>query len=238
MQVKAISSTQALYVSKNSKPYSDYQKIQTKNLGTDAFQPSFCGYEKVLEETVSMAFTKDYQVEKSFEKLIKELIARTDLKRAPAYYDIISVYTERGFMGLLNELWKAYPQEKIAKILDGKEYKAINLVTDPEGIGFELFHFGKFGSSADNPNDIKVIFRDLKKKSAMEYSLNKKGELEICQTSSDRTLTTGFHLSTGNKRFEVFQPRNGNPETTYYNKNGEESFWKNFFWGGTAIITQ
>ena len=237
MLIHAMGQNTPIYSNKISKTYRN-TTTNAKNISSDIFQPNFNGYNKLLNEAVSMNFTKDYQVEKSFESLIKELVSRTDLKRESAYYDIVSIYTERGFMGLLNELWKAYPQDRVAKMLNAKMYKPIELINNQSGISFELFHAGRFNYTIDSPKNIKVIFRDLNEKLAMEYSLNKHGELEICQTSPNRTVTTGFHLSTGNRKFEVFQPRNGNPETTYFNKNGEESFWKNFFLGGTTIIPQ
>jgi hypothetical protein len=229
MEVSKISYSRPIYTAKTVNSNS---KVTT-SLNNDSFQLSFKGYDKVLRQATKSFLLKDNQVESTFANLFREVLSSDNINKTQGFYDVEDVYYSHGFRGLLYELWKANPIEKLSKYL---KHGTINLATQDDKPIFQLVHFDKFGFSKHSPNDVKLVFTDPKEKYSIQYGLNEKGELDIWQTNDDQTVITRYHISTGNRKCEVFQPKDGNPETTYYNKDGSKAFFKNLFRGGVAIV--
>jgi len=138
----------------------------------------------------------------------------------------------------LYELWKSKPQELQIKGIDGEEFKNIPLVTQNGRPLFELAHISKYGVSNNSPNWTTLTFQKQDGSELIEFGLNKKGELEITQTTPYQSTITNFHRETGNIKVRIEQPKNGNQTVTYYNKSGQWSLLKNLLRGGTFIVPQ
>ena len=202
------------------------------NVNNNSFQPCFTGYERILQNSVKNVLNNDIEVEKTFCNLFVELADDNIIKQS-AYYDVARMYTKKGFRSLLYEFWKSNPVDCLKKYLKNE---TINIAEKDGKPIFQLVHLYKFGFSKDSPNDVKFVFLNPKNGSSIQYGLNKKGELEVWQNDSVKTAITTYHMISGNKKCVVEQALGGNPETTYYNKDGSKAFFKNLFWGGVAII--
>lgn len=230
MEVSKITFSQPIYSAKVGNTHKNSNYVVSD---FDRFQVSFKGYDKVLNQAVRNFLNTDVEVEKTFINLFGELAKSPDIEKTSKYFGIADAYAKYGFRGLLYEFWKSNPVDCLKKYLVNG---TIDLAKKDNKPIFQLIHFDKFGYSKNSPNDVKLVFSDPQEKLFIQYGLNKKGELDIWQTNEEQTVITSYHLATGNKKCEVIQPKDGYAETTYYNKDGSKSFWKNFFRGGVAIV--
>ena len=204
----------------------------------DEFQPSFKGYNDILEVASMNLFKNDAEVEKAFKDLIHEIISKRNIHKNPSFDVIFDEYNKKGLRGLLYGLWRTNPEETFSQFYKEKDYNCVHFITDKGQPLFELEHFGKFDYSKNNPNDVRLIFRNQSGSKSIEFGLNKKGELVTDQNYLSNNIITRYHLSTGERKVVVEQLYNGNIETTYYKKDGTKSFWQNLFRGGITIIPQ
>lgn len=199
---------------------------------------TFTGFDNVLKKAVNTNYEKESLIYPEFEKIIKAVLEDSNIVKEKYFYDLSTLYKEKGLYGVLKSLWEANPQSKIAQ--------SVNLITQGNLIlakrdklpVVELFKFGKHGffSSITSPktasNDVRLSF--MNKDDLIEYTLNNNGEMVVHRKMGDRTVTTSYHIVTGHRKEEIIH--NGvNPEITYYNKDGSKPFWKNFIFGGTRV---
>lgn len=232
MEISRVSSLQPV----NMVMYSgSNNKVNSKNVNNDSFNLSFKGYEKILQQSVNSILKNDIEAERTFTNLMSTLSAKTEIVKTPAFNDMSAAYSRNGFRGLLYELWKSETQPHLKKFLNNE---TTDLVKDKDGALFQVVHLDTFGFGNNAPNEVKLVFSNPKNKTSIQYGLNKKSELEVWQTGKEQTVYTKFHLETGNRKCVVEQSKYGNPETTYYNKDGSKAFFKNLFRGGVAIVPQ
>ncbi|MBR1425414.1 hypothetical protein IJ579_07630 [bacterium] len=226
----------------NLNNYNNYDnRIQKSKDVFDSFSPSFKGYEQTLIRSVRKEFKKDFEVEECFKNLLRELIEKENILRIQEFNEILKIYKDSGFKGLLEKFWKSRQPDYVEKILNKIDYgNEMKLVTFNEAPLFEMVNFGKQGFRESSPNDIRFIFRTCDQNIAMEFGLGRNGQLKISQSDlgCGRFEFSEFHVSSGNKKVKTVQYAGGNPETTYYNKDGSKSFLRNLLSGGTIIIPQ
>ena len=208
----------------------------------DVFQPSFNGYNKLLEAVTIIDYKKDKAVGEAFGALFEELIKEPKILQKAGASEIIEMYKKEGFRGLMHELWKAFPDASIEKIIEKSENEPQVLISKEGKPLLEIFNIGRqgFWNSLFNrksaPRDVRLTFLSQDEKHLFEFSLDKYGAVSIWQKRPTESVYTEFHNSTGNRKMVVRHPHGvGNPETEYFKPNGLEDDLKNHIEGGTAI---
>ena len=231
MEVSKITYSQPLYVNKLSGRQNNVS--QQKNITFGGLQPSVKNYDNAIKQAVKFVYKNDSEAEKNFRELITSFGDVLKFEKTLKSYDVFSIYSQRGFRGLLYEFWKSEPIQPVKNFLNGD---VTDLVKQDGKPVFQIVHFKGLLESKKSPNNVKFVFINPKNDTSVQFGLNSKGELDVCQTDTDKTVITKFHLVSGNRKCVVEQQKDSNPETTYYNMDGSKSFFKNLFRGGVAII--
>lgn len=237
MQVQKISG-----ISPNNRIYNIRKNnIKTNINHMDSFQPSFSGFNKILEIVSKMEYKNDKSVEEAFDVLLKEVFTTPKYTRTKEFIEIFEKYKSLHFRGLMHELWSANPDKNIQKIIDKAEKIPVILATDNNEPIMEIISFGRHGfwnnifNKSTATHDVKIAFLNRKKGLLMEFGLSRHGACKICQEKDNGTVFTTFHNSTGNRKIVTIQPDYGNPETSYYKKDGSDNELLNFFQGGPIV---
>ena len=198
--------------------------------------PSFKAYSDVLHKAFSTPLKNDYEAENLFISLFKALCEEKGIQTNNSFHVLKEIFEKSGFRGLLNELWKANPQESVADIIKSTRDDCENLVTQNGEPILTLYNFGKFGffQRKTSPNNVKLLFSDKDQSEMVEFGLSKKGNLLTCQSNGVHSIDNEFYAQTGTKKEEVINS-SGNVERKHYNKDGSEPFLKNFILDGTAV---
>lgn len=208
----------------------------------DSFNPSFEGFNTLMETFSSINYTKDNKLEDTFSILFNELLLSGDVLKKAGFSEIENIYRKSGFRGLLHELWKATPQPNLEKLIEKADGESVVLASKDDKPVFEIFSMGRHGfwntvfNKKSAPRDTKLIFITPDEKYLMEFGLDEKGACQICQKRVGETVYTTFHNSTGNRKIVAIHPHSsGNPETYYYKPDGSDDELKNHFQGGSVI---
>lgn len=232
MEIAKISLSQPLYAQNNKKILC---KTNLTPQQADSFQLSFKGYENVIKNSVENEFKNEINAEAAFAEIMNSIM-ESDYTQSEGFNTLKNTYYKQGFRGLLFELWKSEQKDELRGIAN---CEGLSLVEDKKGKPvLSIYNLGKFDFSYTSPNNVKIVIADPNSKNIIDFGLNRKCELEVNQSNGNQTRYTKFHLTTGNRKCVVEQSVGGNPETTFYNKDGSKSFWANLFRGGVAIIQQ
>ena len=197
---------------------------------------SFTAYEEIVQKALMSDLKNDRMVENLFNTLYKALLEEKNIILTKEFPLIKQLYEKGGFRGLLNELWKARPQEQVESLMRKYEQRDIDLVLKKENPFMQIFRMGRYGffESSNSPFDTKVIFKTHTPEEIIEFGLTKKGRITVGRSDGDMSVDTEYHTSTGAKRLEIIQSYDMKPDRTFFNKDGNEPFFKNWFFGGTA----
>lgn len=216
----------------------EYKIIQNN----DVFQPSFKGYERMLENVCNMDFKNDRAVEETFAVLFHELIKEPNIAKHESFQTLTNLYKKSGFRGLLQELWRPNPSPEIGLLVTRAEQEEQTLISKNKTTLLEIFSFGKHGfwnsifNRKNAPRDTRLAFVTPKEDSLFEFGLDKHGAVQICQKRADETVYTTFHRATGNRKIVARHPHKyGNSETYYFKPDGTDDALKNHIQGGPVI---
>ena len=230
-----------------------YRSNCTGNISTskDSYHPSFGNYARVLTEAANGSYKTERQVGEAFDKIYKALKKEgrfsimpgtgVDFSREFSYID--EIYNKSGYRGVRRELWKAFPDYKISNLMRKANDDPVTLAkrkSDGKPL-ITLINYGKHGfwnsifnnKSATNNYELHFEHPDINK--FISFGLDKDGGLKISQCKSTEIVHTRYHASTGYKKSETRQGY-GQPDTTYFNKDGSVDETKTFFVGGNPPI--
>ena len=198
--------------------------------------PSFKAYSDVLKKAYTTSIKNDHEAENLFITLFKALCEEQGTQIKNSFLVLKDIYEKSGFRGLLNELWKANPQESVAKIIKDTHDDCEDLVVQNGEPLLTLYNFGKFGffERKTSPNNVKLAFYGKDQSEVVEFGLSKKGNLLTGQSNGIRSIDNEFYLQTGTKKEEIVNSC-GDCEKKHYNKDGSEPFLKNLIFDGTAV---
>jgi hypothetical protein len=178
------------------------------------------------------------QAETMFFELFNRIREDSTIIKTPEFHVIDEVVQKKGFRGLLHGFWSTMDANlfKIARKAEQEELVLAKFDNKPI---FQIYNLGNYGyfNSEFAQKDVKLFFSEGAKPSKinLEFGMDKDGNVTLFQSLRDVYTYTVFHRETGFRKMLTTQSGQGFQETTYYKKNGEKSFWKNFFQGGVAI---
>ncbi len=219
--------------------FSNKNYVQPKKQSFSGDKIQFTGINDIIIKGAATTFNKDSELEKVFIQLMNEIKTDSKIIKFPDFIEIIKIFDQSGFRGVMNELWKANPTTQIMELVNKSEKDRLILATRNNKPIVELYNLGKHGfwnaitDSQEAPRDMRLCFGN--NKTYMHFYLDKKGDCSLCQSIGDTTTYSAYYASTGNKKFETRHCESCAPETTYYNKDGTKAFFKNWFFGGPAI---
>ena len=221
----------------NYSPNSNKQTSMLKNnpVGDSV---TFGSYHTVLKNMTKATLKKDSEAEKFFIELFKILEKDNNIQITEDYKLIAKEYKKSGFRGLLNNLWKAYPDKKFEPLLrKSDEDITVILLSKGNRDIMELHNLGRFGffNSSSKPREIKISFMTRNKQYYIDFGLESNGNLTVWQRHGKNSTYTEFHQSTGNRKLQTIHSEGLNPESTYYKKDGSLDGWRNLLGGGTAV---
>ena len=226
-------------IANNNTPKSNNDKIEPQY---DSF--SFTGlehYEKALVGAIRSDFKNENSVTYTFTNLFKEIINTHFITKSKEFEELSGMFEKMGLRSVLNSLWSAYPPQNVLNIINKAENGNIVLASHKDKPILELYNLGRHGffnalaDSKDATREVGLRFSNPKQSISADINFEKDGGLHICIRDKRKTITSGFYKETGNRKYETSQYEDAKPETTYYKKDGSESFWKNWFYGGTAV---
>lgn len=231
MDIAKISLSQPLQVKNSTK----LNKTNLKPQQADSFQLSFKGDKNVFKDSALTELFCEADAEAKFKEMM-DYVINSDCKKSEEFDKMKNFYLKNGFRGLLQNLWNQNQNGSLDNLID---YESLTLAQASENKPLiQIYYLGKFDISKDSPNEVQIVFSDPEDKNSIFFGLNRNCELEVTQKSEYASKYTKFHLPTGNRKCTVERPTGGNIETTYYNKDGQRSFWKNFLFGGVTIVPQ
>lgn len=228
-------------------PKTNVVTLQKKSLKRDVaslrdtvyFQGKTSAYNEILGEIVNRTFLNDIDIEKTFSKLLNTISTNDKITKLKEFYFIEKLEREKGFRGMMRELNSANPKSEARKFLNIMSTNNTLAEQDNKPV-LQLFDCGPQGfinCITDNPNSqrkVELMFMiPSDKPLSASVNLNSKGEYCLNQSRDCLNLYTCFYSSTGNRRFTILQSAGGEPDKTYFNKDGSKAFFKNWFFGGT-----
>ena len=209
---------------------------------TDSF--TFTGlekYEKSLVKAIRTNFKTEEGVNNAFSNLFKEIADTHFIYKSSEFEELKGMFQNSGFRSILNSLWSAYPPQKLLKMIQKAENGNLILASHKDKPILELYNLGRHGffnaltDSKNAPREVGLRFSNPKQSISADINFEKDGGLHLSITDRHKNITMGFHKETGNIKYETSQYGESKPETTYYKKDGSESFWKKWLYGGTAV---
>lgn len=230
--------TQTNYSISNNKKVSSYQ--------TSADKVSFGNslYKSTLKAAVNTTFLKDTDVEKTFNKLFN-IIKEDNHFQKLEHFDFLSdLHKKEGLRGMMRELWTENPKPEVRSFLNKISDDFVPLAKQDGVTVLEIFNMGPQGFwnfMRENKNakrNVELIFSspNFKDGSFFSLRLNKQGGYVLSQKDDLSSIVTDFYTTTGKRASSVDSSVGGRPDVTYYNEDGSEAFFKNWFFGGTPPI--
>lgn len=200
---------------------------------------SFKGsYKTGLLSSILPDVKTENQAETMFLGLFNQIKQNSTIVKTSEFHVIEEVVQKKGFRGLLHGFWSGM-DANLFKIARKAEQEEVVLAKFDKQPIFQIYNFGDYGyfNSECAQKDVKLFFSDGDKPSIinLEFGMDKNGNVTLSQSLRDIYTYTVFHRETGFRKMHTTQSGQGFQETTYYKKNGKESFWKNFFQGGVVI---
>lgn len=206
------------------------------------FQGKTSAYNEILGEVVNRSFLNDIDIEKTFSKLLNTISTNDNITKLKEFYFIEKLEKEKGFRGMMRELNSADPKSEARKFLNIMS-KNNTLAKQDDKPVLQVLDWGPRGFvnyMTDNPNSprkVELMFMIPENKPlSASVNLNSKGEYCLNQSRDCLNVYTCFYSSTGNRRFTILQSIGGEPDKTYFNKDGSMAFFKNWFFGGTPTV--
>ena len=198
------------------------------NISDRSAKPNFCGYYDAIK-VAARTPVKDVKVaEDLFQKLITEIDSDKQIVKNQYFQPLKKLYEMVGLKGLFFALKGVSENDSLigSMIKMVKNGDFVSAAKNHSSV-LEVFSFsGKL-------KDIRIGFLAGSRKGHLEFYLDKKGDLFVDRSYDKELFSSGFYSDTGTKKIEIESYSGGKPDTTYYNKDGSKSFFKNWLWGGT-----
>ncbi len=241
MQVSAISSIP--HGIKNSNNITNNQTFNNslQPVPADTFtkknSPSFTGYSDIVINTVSKTFKNESEIEKGFRTLFTALRQDKSILKTENFKLIAELFDEKGFRGLLHELWMAKPRADVDKLVRESINNTMFLAGKEEQPSLTISSLGRHGfwnMLRDNPKaprDVELGFRTPENNSFIAFYLDKRGGCGVRQWNTSQTIHSEFYPETGTPKIIATSYGSGRPEAKYFNKDGSPNGLKNWLYG-------
>lgn len=214
-------------------------KYKTNTFYTPKPNTSFKGYNNLIVANSKRTILKTDDLTQVFSKLFESIENNPQIKKTE-YFDILKdLLKNNGLKTTLSKLGNPNQKGELGKFIKYVNEYTLTLASDNSRPVFIIHSNGPHSlidaltNSKTAKKQVILYFQDIKKEYQMGFSLDKNGNFELRKLNDNYYSYTNYHPS-GNRRKEVIQHHGGNPDTTYYNKDGSKSFFKNWFFGGEA----
>ncbi len=201
--------------------------------------PTFCGYKSIIIANSKRTILRTEDLKQMFSDIFNLIDKNADIKKTDYFYTIKDLFKQKGLRATLAQLGDPNQKGALGKfVADAREYD-LTLASDNSKPIFFIHSNGPYGllnTLADTKTAQRQIilhFQDPSNQYQLGFSLTKNGEFELRKCNDTYNSYTSYH-KTGNRKKETIQNHLGNPDTTYYNKDGSKSFFKNLLFGGEA----
>lgn len=198
---------------------------------------NFTGYSDIVINTVNKSFKNESEIEKGFKTLLTGLREETSIIKTEKLKLITDLYEEKGFRGLLHELWMAKPRQDVDNLVRESINNTIYLAGRKEQPALTISSLGRHGfwnMLRDNPKaprDVELGFIAPENNSFIGFYLDKRGGCGLRQWNSSKTIHSEFYAETGTPKVIATSYGSGRPETQYFNKDGSPNYLKNWLFG-------
>lgn len=198
--------------------------INTNNNRFQRKKINFTGYPETLVAAARKEFTTKTEVADVFTSLITDIAKTPEMAKTYSFDHIQTLLSQKGFMGLLEELRNPKAGEKVQKMMQ-KAKDDDTLLASFAGNHLQLFNLGKHGfwnrlfNKKNAPQNFVLDFNH--GLDSIAIWLDKKGGLRVRQNINDKDVAeTIFHIHTDNIRMRK-DLQSPIKEAQIYDQNGK-----------------
>lgn len=192
-------------------------------------------FTSMMKKYSNHQFANVSEMQEGFANLFNAVEHDKKIKKAPAFSAVNTLFQKGGFLGLLYELWKPNPGEKVKRLVEStKDNSGLVLASKDDKPVLSLINHGPYGffnyinENYDAKRHMTLSFNNPESaNSKVEFFMDKSGQL----TFVNETRAVRYYKTTGTPKTETI--KGDRVEIIHYNEDGSKAFFKNLFFGGT-----